>query len=312
MFLSNGAFGEFTDFGWSGAYYSVMNDTEGTGKQEFLDSRYGSEGRLRGIIHFPNFTALRNGPALHELLHAWANFAVPTGNHGAHWGFSSANGQLGGFDRSNLVELGGDRFTAGSFGTVANGGNGVPYSPIELYLAGLVPPGDVPDLWVAEDGDWLVENGRPVRSENGDVIFTGSDVKTYTIDDIVSRNGARDPARVGRTDQRGAVVLLINDDRRPSEDVLETLSEDATWLAMQGDDGTRLYNYYEATGGRATLSLDGLSAFRKAYAIGSRPICLSSFGEVPPPHATGLDGTLRAAGVDRWTVDQPHTSSGGA
>ena len=33
-----------------------------------------------------------NGPSLHEILHAWANFAVPMAV-GAHWRFSSANGQ---------------------------------------------------------------------------------------------------------------------------------------------------------------------------------------------------------------------------
>ena len=164
LFLSNtSGFEERSNFDYAGAYLSVMNDTDGTGVPRFLDNSYGSAGRLRGVIHFPFTTALRHGPSLHEVLHAWANFAVPT-SHGGHWGFSSANGQLGGFDIANLVDRGGGRWTAGQFGLVANGGSSVPYSPIELYFAGLAPREDVPDLWVAEDGEPLLdENGAIVR-----------------------------------------------------------------------------------------------------------------------------------------------------
>ena len=288
MFLSLGDASENVDaFGYYGIYLSVMNDTKGIGSSEFFNSSYGSAGRLRGAIHFPYQHALRSGPALHELLHAWANFTVPTAV-GAHWGFSSADGQLGGFNIDNLVDLGGDRWTAGDFGTFANGGNGVPYSPIELYLAGLIPREDVPDLWVAENGEWLVENDRLVRTEGGDPIFTAPDARTYNMADIVAEHGEREPAMVERPHQRAAVVLLVNE-TLPSEEDLQTLSEHATWLGMQGDDGSRLYNYYEATGGRATLSLDGLSTFRKDTP--SAPTNLpTSFGEPPPPHATGLDG----------------------
>ena len=57
---------------------------------------------------------------------------------GAHWGFSRANGQLGGFDIVNLEDLGDGQWTAGRFGTFANGGNSLPYSLIELYFAGLL------------------------------------------------------------------------------------------------------------------------------------------------------------------------------
>ena len=278
-------------FPYFGTYYGVMNETEGTGRRIYFNNSFGSGGRLRGAIHFPSYRFLRSGPALHELLHAWANFVVPTAV-GGHWGFSSANGQLGGFDIAEFMELGDDRYTAGSFGTFANGGNSLPYSPIELYLAGLALPSEVPDLWFAQDGKWLIENDSLVRTGKGYPIFTASDVRTHTIEDIISEGGERNPPMVERTHQRAAVILLINKDESPTSDALQTLSEDANWLAMQGDDGTRLYNYYEATGGRATLSLGDLSTFRKADP-GAPTSLPASFGTPPPPTATMLDGTCR-------------------
>ena len=96
-----------------GVYSSVRNDTAGIGRGTFYDSRYGSVDKLKGVIHFPYNRALRSGPSLHEMLHAWANFAVPTAV-GGHWGFSSAAGQLGGFELGNLVELGGRPLRGGA------------------------------------------------------------------------------------------------------------------------------------------------------------------------------------------------------
>ena len=75
-----------------GMHHSVRNAVRGTGVEVF-----GSEGTLKATIHMPYRTAILRGPMLHEFLHDWANFVVPT-SRGSHWGFSSAHGQLGGFD----------------------------------------------------------------------------------------------------------------------------------------------------------------------------------------------------------------------
>ena len=272
-----------TRFGYFGKYWSVMNDTEGIGWAKHLNSGYGSAGRLRGAIHLPVYSYLQEGPALHELQHAWSNWAVPT-TAGGHWGFSSANGQLGGFDIDNLVDLGNGQWTAGRFGTVGNFGNSVPYSPIELYFAGLAAPGEVPDLWVAEDGAWLLDDSREdcVRTADGDCIFTAEDVRTYSIADIVAEHGARNPPVTERPHQRAAVILLADDDHPPTTDRLWEVSETAYWLGFQGNDGNRLYNYYEATGGRASLALDGLSKLRKSTATAPANLP-ASFGILPTP-----------------------------
>ena len=292
VFHSNLGFEEWLDspIEYFGIYLSVMNDTGGIGLGRYLQNRYGSAGRLRGVIHIPTHI---HGPLLHELMHAWANFAVPT-SHGVHWGFSSAAGQLGGFDIATLEDLGNARWAASaspgldSFGLVGRAG---PYSPIELYLAGLAPPEDVPDLWVARDGAWEEDvNGNPVYSDNGFRVFTARNVRTWSVEDIIALNGARNPPEAGDSRHQRAAMILLTDARHPPHaSVLQEMSERATRFGQQGGDGdSDYYNYYEATLGRATLTLDGLSALRKSDA--SAPANLpASYGTAPPPHMTTIE-----------------------
>ena len=264
-----------------GVYLSVMNDTLGLGQNRFYTSRFGSAGKLRGVIHFPYRDGLLYGPGLHELHHAWGNYAVPSAT-GGHWGFSSANGQHGGFDRAELASLGENRYSAGSFGTFANGGNGVPYSPIELYFAGYVPPEEVPDLWFAPDGEWVIADDELVRTADGHAIFTAQDVRDYSINDIIAANGRRVPAMADAPwHHRAAVVLLVDDDHPATPAQLERVSEHVRQISHPQADSSALYNYYEATGGRGTITMNGLPALRRQTA--STPTPPPSFGRPPPP-----------------------------
>ena len=264
---------------YAGAYESVGNDTDGIGLPRFFDNLHGSGGRLRGVIHIP-FNG--DGPLLHELHHAWANYAIPTAV-GGHWGFSSANGRLGGFDLANLQELGGGRFSAGHFGTFGNGG---PYSPIELYLGGFVEAQDVPPLWVAADGAWLTEDGSPVYDDFGNGVFTASDIRRITVDDIIAEHGPRTPdAATAPKRLRAAAILLVDATHPPSETQLRRLSERVTELSHPGADAQDAYNYFEATGGRGFLDMGHLPRFQKRDAD-TRPI-MPSFGAPPPPRHHG-------------------------
>ena len=236
-----------------GAYMAVRNEVYGLGLGRGLFGESfgsGATGRLKGVLHFPYRSGVAYGPVLHEIMHAWANFAVPTAV-GGHWGFSSANGRLGGFDIANLVDHGNGRYSAGDFGTVGGGG---PYSPIELYFAGLIGPEEVPDLWVARDGRWTED-----RDANGHPIFHAPRVETYSIDRIIAEHGARSPDhRQSQKRFRAAMVLLVDDEFPVDADELNALSESIEKFARKGDDGTGSYNFWEATGGRATLRMDVL------------------------------------------------------
>ena len=251
-----------------GTYRSVMNDVEGIGAPIF-NNGYGSVGSLQGVIHLSKNTAFSEGPVLHELMHRWANRIVPTspGVPYSHWGFSSAKGQLGGFDIADLVEHGDDRYSVSFFPPAGWRAHSLPYSPIELYLAGLIPPEEVPDLWVAADGKWLYSKTAAgcVRADNGDCIFTATNIRTYTIEDIISEHGRRVPdASQAQRDFRAAAILLIDKDHPANNRHLDQMSGHITSFSKPGaDEFDGTYNFWEATDGRATLTMDGLSQFRK-------------------------------------------------
>ena len=102
VFVPNMARGEQE---FDGAFYvSVKNDVQGIGQRIYSNnSSFGSAGKLQGVISFMGFFALpefsdlrdsclkcsdiRNGTLLHEFMHRWGNFVVPT-NYGPHWGGS--------------------------------------------------------------------------------------------------------------------------------------------------------------------------------------------------------------------------------
>ena len=252
-----------------GKFFRVTNAVTGTGVA------VSGSGRLKGNIHLPYRTALLLGPALHEFMHQWANWVIPT-SRGVHWGFSSAHGQLGGFDIDDLVSLGNGRYSAGGrFGTVANGGNGVPYSPVELYLAGLIPPGEVPDLWVAKDGEWTDE-----RDESGHYIFTASEVETWSVRRIVREHGSRVPNWLdSQKSFRAAVVLLVDDEFPATPAILRYSADAVRMFSHPGPDDSRLFNFWEATGGRATLRMDGLRGSAGPIDLNRAPVPV---GALPP------------------------------
>ena len=244
--------------GYGGIHTGVSNNVRGIGKSLFSDSRaWGSEGALRGAIHISYADGLFPF-GVHEIMHQWGNTIVPT-VHSGHWGFSSANGEIGGFDIAGLVDHGDGRYSAGEFGT---GGRDSPdklYSSIELYIAGLIPPDEVPDLWVAEDGEWLDE-----RTDDGERLFAASKVRTYTIEDIIAEHGERIPNHTASQKEfRAAVVLLIDENHPLHKWQLDRLSGAIDSFSHPGASAFYAYsfdtyNFWEATGGRATMIMDGL------------------------------------------------------
>ena len=256
-------------------YTSVKNDVQGIGEPLFSNTgRWGSPGRLQGVIGFryvgyaspeeQEWTPIGRGPGLHEVMHRWANFIVPPVGH---WGFSSANGLVGGFDITLLEDHGSGRYTAGWFNT--DGTSNLPFSPIELYLAGLAPPEEVPDLWVAEDGEWLLDRaGNRRLAPNGYPLFTASRIRTLTIEDIIAEHGPRIPDFAqSQRDFRAAVILLVNEDHPANPQVLERLSEEISWVSVPAftDEGDtrrhpgRFSNFYESANGQAIITMDGLA-----------------------------------------------------
>ena len=303
VFVPNMAVGEQE---WDGAFYvSVKNDVQGIGQRIYSNnSSFGSAGKLQGVISFMGFfpppefidnscltcSDIRNGTLLHEFMHRWGNFVVPITSYpgGPHWGFSSSGGYLDCYDISNMIDHGGGKFSA------PNPFHSGQYSPIELYLAGFIPPEEVPDFQTAEDGKWLLdERGYVVEDDNGYRMFTASGFKTYTIEDIIAEHGSRVPDHSqAQKDFRAVVILLVSEDYPASQKRLERLSDDVLWFSHAGKDEfgppstptarEAPSNFYEATGGRGTITMGDLSQFQ-SRARAKRLAAPSSFGTPPPP-----------------------------
>ncbi len=175
-----------------GTHYPVKNDISGLGKSFFDNTaNYSSTGTLQSLIHLGVKNGLSGGPSLHEMAHRWAHSitsSIPTAVKG-HWGYSGVGGQLGGWQAETFTNMGGGVYDADgpsggtSWGSFANGGNGIPYADLELYLMGLIPAAGVTnDIRIAQGFAWS-------NSSLGQ--FTATNILAVTIGDITTTEGAR-------------------------------------------------------------------------------------------------------------------------
>lgn len=242
-----------------GINYSVKNDTLGLGKNIFDSSAsYGSAGELENVIHLTSKNGIRGGPSLHELMHRWGNSldSVPT-SIGGHWGYSSVGGQLGGWADGTLVNNGDGTYSANkgfgssSFGGNANGGNGIPYSDFERYMMGLIPITELPDITIANGFNW-VSSG----------VFTATSFTTVTMADVITTDGARVPNHNNSQKNFRSIVVVLSkepfSDPPMSNGRWASYDQDIYEFSLKGDEGTSSYNFWEATGGLATIEMNGL------------------------------------------------------
>lgn len=107
----------------TGEYSHVKNDVQGLGLSMFdHTAEYGSGGKLQGVYFLYRSRYLSTssyGPILHEMLHRWANWVVPS-SYSGHWG----------------SELG----ITGQLNSVSSN-----FAEIELYLMGLMAASEMTD-----------------------------------------------------------------------------------------------------------------------------------------------------------------------
>ncbi len=203
-------------------------------------SEYGSQGNLKSFLTMKNLKVweddpLENtfGPATstlsvlaHEFGHTWLAFIDPPvllTRDRAHWNFflHTSGSLLGGND----IQDNGD----GSFITLAPKDI---YSPLDLYLMGLLKPEDVPptffvtdphdlDLPPPYDQQTITADQLQGTYSLGDVGFRG-DKQEVRIEDIISVNGARIPdAESSQKDFRTAFILLAQGEDGPTSDEID-------------------------------------------------------------------------------------------
>jgi hypothetical protein len=245
-----------SNYTYAGMNAPVSNKIAGIGKSIYSNAAdYGSRGKLKSVIFFPEKDYITGGPSLHEILHNWANTAFQTTNSG-HWGVTggSGKGQIGGFVQSTLqtgVDGIATRYKVGSFGEFANGGNGIPYTQLELYMMGMIPVTDV--------SNFDIFNGVTYISDDGtNATFEATSRKSYTPAQIVSDLGERIPSSsTSQKDFRVLFVVLSNATLSPTE--FASYETQVNEFTKTADDGYAWkYNFWEATGGRGTLKADQL------------------------------------------------------
>lgn len=241
-----------------GVSTAVKNDTRGIGASQFdYGVSYGASGKLQQVLHLAEKHGLRDGPSLHEIMHRWANYlkSVPTqtaGSDGSHWGFSGVGGHLGGWAPETFKSLGNGLYSANNgrqgstfFGTYANGGNTLPYAKLELYLMGMIPISEVPDVQMAVNPAW----------QNASIgTFTASGFNTVTAAQMIATDGARIPDYTASQKFFHALYVVVTKSPLTSTR-FASYDDEVQKFSLPGDDGNYLYNFWEATGGRATMDM---------------------------------------------------------
>jgi hypothetical protein len=236
-----------------GYEFAVSNSVRNIGIRQFDDStKYGSAGKLKSVL-WSSFGFWSD--ANHEIAHAWGvNLERSLGLHGdcCHWNpLSDVGGQLVlGFSQD------------GNVGLLQNNGDNIwrldqretyarQYSPLELYLMGLIPPNQVPPVHVLTNPN----ASNPQR-------ITAATVRTLTIDDIIkAQGGARDPS-VATSQKEFKMALVVTDDSPYNDPAYALFSLLSLWNASREEPPKTLSfpqlvppPFYWATGGRATLNM---------------------------------------------------------
>jgi hypothetical protein len=246
----------------------VSNSVEGLGINIFDNtSNYGSAGKLKSLIQLTQIDFLTNGPSSHEILHNWANLAIPTeavNNFGTnltsfamvgHWGFTGGNtkGQLGGFDQTTLVDNGNGSYTVDEFNFNANGANSIPYNELELYLMGMIPLTEI----TAFDGFTTITS--LTNNENGTWTFEATKTN-YTPTSLNTLLGNRIPSSTTAQKDFKALVVVITDSPLTTAE-WDQVNFDAELYSRTSDDNfANFYNFWEATGGLGTIEMNNLES----------------------------------------------------
>jgi len=250
----------------------VSNQIEGIGKILGTDKSFGSNSKLKAISHFGYIDGIKHGPSLHELSHIWSNYILetkitgcsPSGSKcdsfidvsgGFHWNISNVRGHAGFYYGIKSVNLEKKTFKKEPFDcsvpgwTVTRcGGNMWAYAPLELYLMGLISKNQVPDI--------ETYSGFEKTDIQGE--FKIKNITHSTIEDIIKKFGERKPSFENSQKEFRILTILITT-RNPTNDEWTALRDQMQWLTHRGaDDNPILFNFWEATGGRASLVSDGL------------------------------------------------------
>jgi hypothetical protein len=228
----------------------TANDVEHIGVPIYNDAAScGSAGRLRGVVMQP-FGSIDLLDL--EVLNVWGidigipfNLVQPAGLGSLSWNpLCDVGGQLASYCTAE----------DGAVGRLAANGDGtwrlVPvdenelYSPLELYIMGLVPAEDVPPIHILSEPD-LTNSER----------VTAASVQTVTLDDIIAAHGGtRSPTSDESQKAFSAAFIVMQDDSFTDAEYVYYSLLSYHLMSRNPPEGFDQYAPFAwATGGRATL-----------------------------------------------------------
>jgi hypothetical protein len=210
---------------------------------------FGSSGRLRSTIyHSFGDIAIMD----HEIAHAWgADIGESLGlvdEDGQHWNdLSDIGGQLGAYYFREDGQAGSFSYNGDGtwrFVDSIESQESDPYAPLELYIMGLLPPGEVPPIHVLSNPDF---------SDLDRV--TAQSYSTVTIEDIMAAEGGERSPAFPDAQTDFTMAFIVTQDRPFSDAayaLFSLLAYDLT-APERFEQGRFFAPFQWATGGRATL-----------------------------------------------------------
>ncbi len=231
---------------------NVSNSVQHIGMDLFDNgAKFGSAGRLKSVIYhsFGDVSIVD-----HEMGHAWGmdlgpNLGLVTSWEGSpmlgHWNeLSDIAGQMSAYYFDDSGHVG--HFSDNGDGTwrLIPNTDVEPYSPLELYAMGLIPPEEVPPLHILKSPD--------LRDPEH---ITAASYKTVTIDQIMrSAGGPRSPASADA--QKAFSLAFVVTQDTPFNDAAYAFFSLLSY-SLTGRESPKYYSsyapFYWATGGRGTL-----------------------------------------------------------
>ncbi len=135
------------------------------------------------------------------------------------------------------------------------------YAPLELYLMGLISAEEVPDVTFYSG----LSNIPDSRFSLADGYFAAEKSETWSIEDIIERFGAREPAYPNTQKEFRILTVILTKEAREIQDTeWELVDNMLLKMSYAGkDDDNSSLNFWEATLGKATLKVDELDKILK-------------------------------------------------
>jgi hypothetical protein len=234
--------------------YNVMvsNSVQHIGVNSFNNSAsFGSSGRLKSVVYH-SFGAL--AISTHEIGHTWgmnlgSGLGITEPQEGypsGHWNArSDIGGQMSAYYFDNAGHVGHFRDNGDGTWTLISNLEREPYSPLDLYAMGLIPPEEVPPIHILQ---------APNLSDLKRV--TAASYRTITIDQIMNAEGGLRVPSSAEAQKEFNLAFIVTQDSAYNDAAHAFFSLMAYTLMSKDPPDMRTYfaSFHWATGGRATVN----------------------------------------------------------